>query len=109
MIGPAVFLILKERHKMNANSPPPQLGEWKRATEIKLEDGAVYYSAIMSGRGWLIQFVRCHWNERTRTAEMREMSIPNSEGYYEVSDYQWFAEAIGQLPDDMLRVMSPDR
>ncbi len=85
------------------------MGEWKRATEIKLEDGAVYYSAIMSGRGWLIQFVRCHWNERTQTTELREMSIPNSEAFYEVSDYAWLAEAIGQLPDDMLRVMSPDR
>ena len=94
---------------MNANSPPPKMGEWKRATEIEFQDGGVYYSANMSGRGWLIQFVRCHWNERTQTAELREISIPNSEGYYEASDYQWFAEAIGQLPDDMLRVMSPDQ
>jgi hypothetical protein len=94
---------------MNANSPPPKMGEWKRATEIDLEDGAVYYSAIMSGRGWLIQFVRCHWNERTQSTELREMSMANSEAYYEVSDYAWLAEAIGQLPDDMLRVMSPDR
>jgi hypothetical protein len=94
---------------MNANSPLPKIGEWKRAAEMELQDGAVYYSAIMSGRGWLIQFVRCHWNERTESTELREMSMVNSEAYYEVSAYAWLAEAIGQLPDDMLRCMSPDR
>jgi hypothetical protein len=94
---------------MNANSPPPKMGEWKRAAEIELQDGAVYYAAIMSGRGWYIQFVRCHWNERAESAELREISMLNSEAYYKVSSYAWFAEAIGQLPDDMLACMSPDR
>jgi hypothetical protein len=35
--------------------------------------------------------------------------MANSEAYYDVNDYAWFAEAIGQLPDDMLACMSPDR
>jgi hypothetical protein len=61
----------------------------------------------MSGRGWYVQFVRATWNERAQVVELRETSRMSG-AYYNVGDYHWFAEAIGELPGDMLQCMLPD-
>jgi len=92
---------------MNANMSPPQMGEWIRPPDMRFGHGAVYYAAVMSGRGWYVQFVRATWNERTQVVELRETSRMSG-AYYNVGDYHWFAEAIGELPGDMLQCMLPD-
>lgn len=91
---------------MNKNMVPPQMGEWKKSSEVVLKDGVVYYASMMSGRSWCIDFVRAKWNESTQTMELRTpTTVPGC--YYKVGDFDWFAKTKGTIPKSILQWMSP--